>query len=121
MRFLKVAFWLSLAIWLGGGLLTIEYAGAAKRIELLAHGLSDYDVNMLNLRGISINLFGPLAAIFGLLLAGAWLYKRSIQKAPISKSNEAEPTAAPKAADRSPARTSPHPIDSPTVSCTFSG
>ena len=77
MRFLKIGCWVSLAIWLGGGLLTMEYAGPAKRLELLAHGISDHDVTMLNLRGISINLFGPLTIVLGLLLAGAWLLSTS--------------------------------------------
>jgi hypothetical protein len=122
LRFLKIAFWVSLAIWLGGGLLTMDYAGPSKRLDLLAHGISDHDVTMLNLRGISINLFGPLTIVLGLLLAGAWLYKRSSRSVPaIDQPNERLAPSELSMEKRSPPPDSPHPTESATVSCTFSG
>ena len=39
--------------------------------------LSDQDVLMMNLRGVSINLFGTLTVILGLLLLGSWIFSRS--------------------------------------------
>ena len=120
MRFLKIAFWLALAVWIGGGLLTMQYGRPSKRLELLAYGASDHDVLMMNVRGVSINLFGPIAIITGLLLAGAWIYKRTQQK---SGEHPVEPTLPAQSVleKRSPPPTTAHPIDSPTVSCTFSG
>lgn len=120
MRFLKIAFWFSLAVWIGGGLLTMPYARPSKRLELIAYGFSDHDVMMMNIRGVSINLFGPIAIVTGFLLAGAWLYKRT-QPKPGDQPVEPTLPAQPVSEKRSPPPTTLHPIDSPTVSCTFSG
>ncbi len=120
LRALKIAFFISLAIWLGGGLLTMGHANPAKRLEMLTYGPSAHDVTMMNIRGVSINLFGPIAIITGLLLAGAWLYKRT-QLKPGDQPVVPTPPAQPVSEKRSPPPTTPHPLDSPTVSCTFSG
>jgi hypothetical protein len=77
LRALKIGFFVCLAAWIGGGLLTINYASPAKRLEMIAYGMSEHDVAMMNIRGICINLFGTLTVVLGLILIGAWLYKRS--------------------------------------------
>lgn len=79
-KFLRTAFYISFTIWMGGGLLTWEYGTAAKRLEMLM-SMTSHDVTMMNIRGISVNLFGSISIILGLVLLGAWLSKR-MQKAP---------------------------------------
>jgi hypothetical protein len=122
LRALKIAFFVCLAIWLGGALITMEYANPAKRLELIAFGASDHDVAMMNLRSISINLFGLLTIASGLFLTGAWLYKRSLSAKPSHPPADLHPTPeAPTSAIRSERPSSPHPIESERVSCSFSG
>lgn len=75
MRVVKSGFFLSLAVWLGGALVTSGYGTEQKRLEMYL-SMSEHDVLMMNLRGISINLFGPLTIVLGLVLAGAWIYRR---------------------------------------------
>lgn len=123
MRALKIAFGVCLAIWIGGALLTIEYASPAKRLEMLAYGPSDHDVAMMNLRGIAINLFGLLTIATGLMLGGAWLYRQSQSSSgkgspKVSlEANKAEHDAGEGLAPS----TASHPINSETLSCDFTG
>lgn len=72
MRWLKVGFWVSLAIWLGGAVLTSQYGTAEKQLQMFMQ-MSEQDQLMMNLRGISINLFGPLAIISGVVIAVMWI------------------------------------------------
>ncbi|WP_312736462.1 hypothetical protein [Brevundimonas sp.] len=72
MRWLKVGFWVSVAIWLGGAVLTWQYGTAEKQLQMLMQ-MSEQDQLMMNLRGISLNLFGPLAIISGVIIAIMWI------------------------------------------------
>lgn len=75
MKLIRIGFFVCLAVWLGGAVLTYEYGTRAKQLEMFM-SLSEQDVLMMNLRGISINFFGTLTVIFGLLLLGGWIFSR---------------------------------------------
>lgn len=75
MKAVRFGFFVSLVVWLGGALITYEYGTAAKQLQMLA-GASSSDLTMMNLRGLSINLFGPIAIVLGLILAVAWVIGR---------------------------------------------
>jgi len=72
MRWLKVGFWVSVAVWLGGAVLTWQYSTAEKQLQMLMQ-MSEQDQLMMNLRGVSLNLFGPLAIISGVIIAVMWI------------------------------------------------
>lgn len=131
MRAIKIAFFIFLAIWLGGALLTWEYGTAAKQLEMLAGGMSDQDVTMMNLRGISIRLFAPLSVITGLVLLGMWIARRSTGKAsePSAEGMVAKPPQPDEPVNmmqpiNPPASMPPkneHPTNSAQLSCNFTG
>ena len=71
MKALKPLFLVCLAVWLGGGLLTAQYASRTKQLEMLI-SMSETDVLMMNVRSIALNLFGPAAIVLGLILLVRW-------------------------------------------------
>lgn len=84
MQWLKVVFWISLVIWLGGALLTMQYGSEVKQLQMMM-SMSEQDIMMMNLRGVSLNLFGPAAILSGIILGVAFFIKK------ISKSESREP------------------------------
>jgi hypothetical protein len=124
LRLVKIAFWLSLAIWLGGALLTMEYASPVKAIDMLAHGVSDQDATMMSIRAFSVGLFAPISIISGLILAGAWLYRKSTAEGSPQVENAATTRATEKDSAKSEiaaAAQESHPVGGKTLSCNFSG
>lgn len=75
MRWLKVVFWISLVVWLVGGLVTVQYGSEVKQLQMLM-SMSEQDAMMLNLRGISLNLFGPIAILSGIILGVLLIVKK---------------------------------------------
>lgn len=100
----------------------MEYANPAKRLEMLTYGPSANDITMMNIRSISVNVFGLLAIATGLFLAGAWFYKRSNREEPASAPTSANIDPSPSATSlRSNAPSIPQPIGSEKLSCKFTG
>ena len=124
MNVLRIGFFTSLAVWLGGALITYEYGTEVKRLEMMLGGTTSQDLMMMNLRGISINLFGPLAIVLGLVLAGVWLFRRVSPSATEPGPVLAAAPVSPPAAQAPPQAIKPTLLENShdgPLSCDFSG
>lgn len=70
---LKVAFWISGLLWLGGALITSNY-DTNNRLHYLEQ-LQNTNVEMINLHDFFVHICGPLTVILGVVLFIQWAMK----------------------------------------------
>ncbi len=121
MNVVRIGFFASLAVWLVGGLITHEYGTEVKRLEIMLYGMTSQDSMMMNLRGISKNLFGPLAIALGLVLAGVWIFRRVSSSAADVESALASAPVSPLAARPQAKVPIPQSSEAQPLGCAFSG